>query len=276
MHPERLRDPGVVEALAALRSHLLVVVAYGRIIPGPVLSLPPHGGINLHPSLLPAYRGASPIQRAIAAGATTTGVTVMYLVDELDAGDIVLQREAAIGPDETAGELEARLAEAGAALLVEAVGLIAAGTAPRRPQDHARATYAGKIVKADGVLKWDRPAREVVDLVRAMNPWPCAHTTWRDGVLRIWRARTAEGCRRAGAAWVREGRDMPGRVLAADEAGIMVEAGDGAVLLLEVQPEGGRRMSAGDFLRGHPVRPGDHFGEPSAPAPPDQDSEMIE
>ncbi len=264
LQPERLRDPAVVADLASLQPDLIVTVAYGRIIPRAVLALPASGGVNLHPSLLPAYRGASPIQRAIADGATTTGVTVMYLADELDAGDIILQREVTIGPEETAGELEVRLAEDGALLLVEAVRLIARGRAPRRAQDHARATYAGKISKADGELTWERPARELVNVVRAMNPWPCAYTSWREGMLRVWRARTAAG------------RGLPGQVLAAGDEGITVAAGHGAVVLTEVQPEGGRRMSAGDFLRGHRLRSGERLGgtAPSTPAVPE--SGMIE
>ncbi len=264
LQPERLRDPAVVAELAALRPDLLVTVAYGRLIPRAVLTLPPHGGINLHPSLLPAYRGASPIQRAIADGATMTGVTVMYLADELDAGDIILQREVAIGAEEAAGELEGRLAEEGAMLLVEAIRLVARGQAPRRAQDPARATYAGKIAKADGELKWERPARELVNVVRAMNPWPCAYTRWREGMLRIWRARTVDG------------RGLPGQVVAANDDGITVAAGDGAVVLMEVQPEGGRRMSVGDFLRGHRLRPGDHLGGAVPPTPDARDSEMVE
>ena len=264
LQPDRLRDLAVVADLAALKPDLLVTVAYGRIIPPTVLALPRLGGINLHPSLLPAYRGASPIQRAIVDGATTTGITIMYLASELDAGDIILQRELPIGPEETAGELEARLAEEGAAVLVEAVRLIARGKAPHRPQDHARATYAGKIAKADGELTWERPARDLVNLVRAMNPWPCAYTIWRGGLLRVWRARAGEG------------QGPPGQVLAAGEGGITVAAGEGAVVLLEVQPEGGRRMLAGDFRRGHRIQPGERFGGASSTAPAAPESEMIE
>lgn len=251
MQPPSLKAAPVQADLAALRPDLLAIVAYGRIIPQSVLALPPLGGINLHPSLLPAYRGASPIQAAIADGVTTTGVTIMCLVDELDAGDIILQRQVPIMPEETAGELEVRLAEEGAALLLEAVRLIARGTALHHPQDHAKATYVGKVSKADGEIPWNRPAREIVNRVRAMNPWPCAYTTWRGGTLKIWRARRDPG----------EDRGTPGQVLAADDSGITVAAGEGGVVLLEVQPEGGRRMPAGDFLRGHAVKPGDGFGQ---------------
>jgi methionyl-tRNA formyltransferase len=248
LQPETLRDPTVQGEIASLRPDLLVAVAYGRLIPPAVLTVPPLGGINVHPSLLPRYRGASPIQAAIRDGATITGVTIMYLTNDLDAGDIILQRDVPIGPEETAGELEARLADIGAALLAEAVALIARGDAPRRPQDHAAATYAGKITKADGQIIWDRPAPEIVNHVRAMNPWPCAFTTWPAGTLRIWRARAVEG---TGAA---------GQVLAAGDADLVVAAGPGAVALLEVQAEGGRRMTAREFLRGHTLHPGTRLG----------------
>ncbi|MGQ0571278.1 MAG: methionyl-tRNA formyltransferase [Armatimonadota bacterium] len=256
--PPSLKTAPVQADLAALRPDLLATVAYGRIIPRSVLALPPLGGINLHPSLLPAYRGASPIQAAIVDGVTTTGVTIMYLADELDAGDIILQRQVPITPEETAGELEVRLAEEGAAVLLEAVRLIARGTAPRDPQDHARATYVGKVSKADGEIRWNRPAREIVNRVRAMNPWPCAYTAWRGGTLKIWRARIGPS----------EDPGTPGQVLAADDSGITVAAGEGSVVLLEVQPEGGRRMPAGDFLRGHAVAPGESLGQTRiAPSP---------
>lgn len=248
MQPESLRPAHVVDALRALRIDLLVVVAYGRIIPRAVLDLPRLAGINVHPSLLPAYRGASPVQAAIADGAPVTGVTIIHLADELDAGDIILQREVPIGPEETAGELEPRLADAGADLLVEAVRLIARGEAPRVPQDHNRATYVGKVSKEDGRVMWDRPAPAIVNQVRAMNPWPCAYTSWREGTLRIWTARTAPG------------QGTPGEVLVAGGEGIVVASGQDAVVLLDVQAEGGRRMRAGEFLRGHAVRAGDRVG----------------
>ena len=259
LQPESLRAASTLETMRGLHPDLLVTVAYGRIIPPPVLALPPRGCINLHPSLLPAYRGASPIQRAIADGATTTGVTIMYQTEELDAGDIILQREVGIGPEETAGELEARLAEDGAALLAEAVRLIAAGAAPRRPQDRTQATYAARLTKQDGVLRWGRPARDLVNQVRAMTPRPGAYTLWREGVLKVWRARAADAPDRSAA--VAKPAGLPGQVLAADASGITIAAGSGALVLLEVQPEGGRRLRAADFLRGRRLEPGEQLGE---------------
>jgi len=254
LQPDRIRTPATMEELAALRPDLLVTVAYGRIIPRALLDLPPLGAINLHPSLLPAYRGASPIQRAIADGNTTTGITIAHMTDDLDAGDIILQREVPIHPDETAGDLEARLAREGAALLVEAVRLIVRGEAPRHSQDHTRATYVGRLKKEDGALEWSRPARELVNLIRAMNPWPSAYTTWRGRTLKVWRARPGQGS------------GLPGEMLAADQEGMTVAAGEGAVVLQEVQLEGGRRMSAEAFFIGHPVRPGERLGGTSGQA----------
>lgn len=251
LQPASLRSVHAVEALAALHPDLMVTVAYGRILPPPVLALPPLGCVNLHPSLLPAYRGPSPIQTAIADGAPQTGITVLYMTEALDAGDIIVQQEVAIGPEETAGELEERLAEVGAALLVDAVRLIARGEAPRTPQDHAKATFTRKFTKEDGLVRWERPAAALANMVRAMNPWPTAHTSWRGGLLKIWRARPGEGTGR------------PGTVLGAGEDGLIVATGAGALVLLEVQPEGGRRMPAAAFLRGHRLEVGEHLGDAS-------------
>jgi methionyl-tRNA formyltransferase len=249
LQPGTLRDGSTQAALAALRPDLITVVAYGLLIPPAVLALPSLGAINVHPSLLPTYRGASPIQAAIRDGASVTGVTVLHVVDEMDAGDIILQREVPIGPEESAGELEGRLAGVGAGLLAEAVRLLASGAAPRRAQDRARATYVAKVSKADGEIQWNRPAQEIVNHIRAMNPWPCAFTTWPGGVLRVWRARVVEGTGPAGI------------VLSAGDTGVTVAAGGGAVCLLEVQSEGGRRMTAAEFLRGHPLREGQRLGD---------------
>jgi methionyl-tRNA formyltransferase len=258
LQPTSLKSESVQRDIDALRPDIIACVAYGRIIPVAVLSMPRLGAINLHPSMLPAYRGASPIASAIADGVRTTGVTVMHLAEELDAGDIILQREVEIAPEETAGELETRLAEIGADMMLEAIEMLARGTAPRVPQDSSRATYVGKIEKASGEIQWERPARAIVNHVRAMNPWPCAFTAWRGGTLKVWRARVGGG----------EG--MSGTVLGVDDDGIMVAAGDGAVLLVEVQQEGGRVLAAGAFARGSRLKVGERLGasgaEPDAQA----------
>ncbi len=264
LQPPSLRDRAFLQRLRDVRPDLLVAVAFGRLIPPDVIEAAPLGGVNLHPSLLPRYRGAAPIPRAIAAGETETGVTVLYISEELDAGDIILQRAAPIDPEDTAGTLEARLAREGADLLAEALRLLEAGTAPRRPQDPAQATSAPKLSRADGLIRWNEPARRIVNLVRAFDPWPVAYTL-RDGAeLKLWRATALEhvpvapGIPRA-----------PGTVLrAAEREGepLVVAAGEGSVAVHEVQPASGRRMSAAAYLRGRPLAPGAVLGGPH-PAP---------
>lgn len=249
LQPASLRTEAVQRDIAALHPDIIACVAYGRIIPSAVLAMPTLGAINLHPSMLPAYRGASPIQAAIADGLETTGVTVMHLADELDAGDIILQREVAVGFDETAGALEGRLGQIGAEMMLEASEALARGDAPRRPQDHARATYVGKIEKASGAIDWNRSARAIVNQVRAMNPRPCAFMMWRGGRLKVWRARVGSG------------RGVPGTLLSVDADGVAVATGDGALLLIEVQQEGGRALLAAEFARGHRLTVGDRLGE---------------
>lgn len=253
LQPGSLRSPEFLTRLRSCSPDLLVAVAFGRIIPPEALAIPPRGGINLHPSLLPRYRGAAPIQRAIAAGDTETGVTVLHITEELDAGDIVLQRAVPIAPEDTAETLEARLAQEGAALLAEAIRLIEAGEAPRRPQDPALVSFAPKITREEALIRWRDPASRIVNLVRAFVPWPVAYTM-RDGeALRIWRASAAD---LSGA---------PGTVLSAgtgEGEPIAVAAGQGAVLLHEVQPASGRRMSAAAYVRGHRLAPGTVLGGP--------------
>jgi methionyl-tRNA formyltransferase len=254
LQPGSLRTPEFLARLRSCAPDLVVAVAFGRIIPPDVLAIPPHGGVNLHPSLLPRYRGAAPIQRAIAAGDAETGVTVLHITDELDAGDIILQRAVPIAPDDTGETLEARLAQEGAALLAEAVSLIESDRAPRRPQDPALVTFAPKVTREEALIRWRDPASRIVNLVRAFVPWPVAYTV-RDGEpLRIWRASAAD---LSGA---------PGMVLAAgagEGEPIAVAAGQGAVLLHEVQPVSGRRMSAAAYVRGHRLRPGTMLGDQS-------------
>ena len=256
LQPPRLKSAEIIETLRALAPDVHVTVAYGRIIPREVLEIPRLGSINVHPSLLPKYRGASPIEAAILHGETETGVTVMYQSMDLDAGDLILQRRVPVDPDDTARTLEARLARVGADALVEALRLVAAGRAHRIPQDHAAATYAGKLEKGHGRIDWRKPARDVVNLIRAVDPWPSAYTSHRGRLLKVWRA-----------AAVDHGEDAePGAVLDVREGGgILVASGQGAVRLLEVQPEDRRRMSADDYARGARLRPGERLGEGADP-----------
>ncbi len=259
LQPARLRSPEVIETLRGLAPEVSVTVAYGKIIPSEVIELPPLGSINVHPSLLPKYRGASPIEAAILNGDTETGISVMYLSMELDAGDLILQRRVPIAPDDTARTLETRLAQVAADALVEALRLIAAGRAPRIPQDHAAATYAGKLEKAHGRIDWTQPAGDLVNLVRAMDPWPSAYTTHRGRLLKIWKA--AVGDAETGEAGTRE----PGTVLNVQPGeGFLVAAGEGAVRVLEVQPEDRRRMTADEYARGARLQPGERLAEGSS------------
>ncbi len=252
LQPGTLRDPPFLARLRTLAPDLLVVVAFGRLIPPEVLALAPMGGINLHPSMLPRYRGAAPIPRAIAAGETTTGVTVLHLSEELDAGDIIRQRAVPIHPDDTTATLEGRLAQEGAGLLVEAVRLLETHQAPRTPQDPSRVTFAPKIAPEEAWISWGDPAVKIVNQVRAFDPWPVACTR-RDGVvLKIWRTAALPG----------SGPEAPGTVVSAGREGLVVASGAGRVQILEVQPAAGRRMPAVDYLRGHPLAPGTVLGPP--------------
>ena len=257
LQPATLRDPEFLRHLSGLGPDLIVVVAFGRIIPPELLAVAPLGGVNLHPSLLPRYRGAAPIARAIAAGDAETGVTVLHVSEELDAGDIILQRAVPIAPEDTTATLEPRLAQEGGALLAEALELLEAGQAPRRPQDPTRVTFAPKLTVEEAAIRWSDPARTIVNLVRALNPWPIAYAV-RDGApLKIWGAAAVESPAPALPP------AAPGTVLAAGPDAFVVAAGAGAVKVLEVQPASGRRMAAADYLRGHTLAPGTVLG----PAP---------
>jgi len=263
LQPRRLRAPEAVAEIAALRPELIVVMAYGQILPKSLLDLPAKGCLNLHASLLPAHRGAAPIQAAILAGDRESGITVMWMDEGLDTGDILLTHDLPVAADETGGSLHDRLGEAAPAALAEAVGMIRSGTAPRRPQDDALATYAPKLSRESGVIDWSASSVEIDRTIRAMNPWPAASTTLpaagegkRPLTLKIFSAgivpETAPP--RSDAP--------PGSVLQADRSGIAVQTGSGVLLLREVQLEGKKRMPAGDFLLGTPLPVGTRFTPP--------------
>lgn len=245
LQPPTLKDDVAVDAIRALQPECIVVVAYGKFLPKVILDLPPRGCINIHPSLLPKYRGAAPINWAILNGDTVTGVSTMYLVEEMDAGDILLQQEVAIAPDETAAELNTRLAPIGAQLLVETLDQIAAGRAKATSQDSARVVMAPPLTKENGHIDWHRPAVELAWHVRGMQPWPNAYTALHGAQLTIFRAEVSH--ERTEAA--------PGTVTGVTRA-IHVATGDGQLCLTEVQSAGSKRMSTQDFLRGHPLKPG--------------------
>ena len=241
--PEKLRDGTALELVKSLAPELTVVAAYGRILPEDILEAPKHGSINVHSSLLPKYRGAAPINWAILNGEETTGVTIMYMAKELDAGDIILQRETPIGPEEDAQALTARLAELGAEALIEAVAAIGKGTASRTSQDETRQTYAPILTREMSPIDWARTAGQINCQVRGLIPWPCASCELAGQRFKVYAAVPGEGTDRA-----------PGAVLSADRRGIRVSCGGGeSIYLTEIQAEGGRRIAAGAYLLGHPM-----------------------
>lgn len=243
--PEKLRDGAVLEQLRALEPEVLAVVAYGKLLPEELLALPKFGAVNVHGSLLPRYRGAAPIQRAVLDGARTTGVSTMYLAKEMDSGDIIYQEETAIGEFETSGELFDRLKDLGAALLVRTLRDIGSGTAPRRPQDPSLATYAPPLDKSLSPIDWNRSPRQIVKQIAGLQPWPVA-TMELEGKL----------CRVFAAAYT-QNRSVkaPGTVISAGAEGIEIVCGGGETLrVTQLQAPGKKRMSAADYLRGHSVR----------------------
>jgi methionyl-tRNA formyltransferase len=262
--PESVNTPKGVAQLKDWRPDLLVVAAYGQILKKDVLEAATHGGINVHASLLPKYRGAAPVARAILRGEPRSGVTIIRMTTGLDAGEMLAHEAVDIRPDETAGELEARLAPVGARLAVTAADAVLAGTARGVPQDPALVTKAPKLTKEDGLIDWAQPAEQVARQVRAMQPWPTAYTfLHREGQppvrVIITRAGTAPVPAHVGLA--EPGRWLPPEGL---EPRLLVAAGDGAVDVLELQPAGKRRMTAAEFLRGRSVRAGDWFGAEAA------------
>lgn len=239
--PQTLKDPAAVARLAQWSADLMVVVAYGLLLPKQVLDTPRLGCVNIHASLLPRWRGAAPIQRAIQAGDEKSGVTIMQMDVGLDTGPMLLERETAITPRETAGTLHDRLAKLGAEAIVEALEAIAAGTAQPRKQPEEGVTYAAKIRKEEALIDWSKSAIEIDRQVRAFNPWPIAETRWNGQQLRVWEALPLD----------KKTSATPGTVIATSSAGIEVATGDGTLQLTRVQLAGRKAMPAADFLRAH-------------------------
>ncbi len=241
--PEDVNAAASLDLIRRYEPDLLVTAAYGQILSADLLGIPTLGGINLHGSILPSYRGAAPVARAIERGELETGVTVIRMTPRIDAGGMMAFASTPIDPDETAGQLEARIAELGAPLVARAIADLVAGSAVILPQDRSRVTRAPKLRKEDGLLDWARPARAIHDQVRAMQPWPIASTTWNrlDGPARLIVHRTA----------VVDGQGEPGQVLEAAGDRLVVAAASGAVRLLMVQLEGKKPTEAAVFLNGH-------------------------
>ncbi len=243
--PERIKREEAIREIQALAPDVIVVMAYGQILPPAVLETPRLACLNLHASLLPRHRGAAPIQAAIAAGADESGITVMYMDEGLDTGDILLESKVRIAANETGGSLHDRLAQIAPRVLEEALDLLSSGRAPRVQQDNTRATYAPKLERDHGLISWRESAEVIERKIRAFNPWPGAYTVLRDSAarerkLKIFRARLAP--ERGAAA---------GALLVSHDAELLVGTGDGALLLTDLQLEGKKRMPARDLLRGN-------------------------
>jgi len=250
--PENINTPKSVESLRALKPDLIVVVAYGQILKANILALAPKGCVNLHGSLLPKYRGAAPIQWAIANGEQKTGVTTMFVNEKMDAGDIIAQEKELILPDDTSASLGRRLADKGAKLLIGTIDTIRRGDAPRTKQDEAIASYAPRLKKTDGMIDWTRPAKELSYRIRGFQPWPCCYFTLKNkSTVRVLRARVEPDGGK--------GKE-PGTVLETSGEGPLIQAGSGSLRLLEVQPEGRKPMSGSAFLCGNKMPEGERLG----------------
>jgi methionyl-tRNA formyltransferase len=254
LQPDRPRGEEFVASLRALAPDLSVVVAYGHILTKEVIDLPRLGTLNIHASLLPLYRGAAPIQAAVRDGCDETGVSIMRMVPALDAGPVILALPTPILPDETAGELQLRLAEVGAEGIVEALALVELGGATETPQDDAMATYAKKVERGDAQVVWSAPAVVVERLIRAYDPKPGAWTTRGDAEVRLFGART-----------VASYHGTPGTILTTDDDGMIVACGQGGVRILDVHPAGRKRQRAAEWLRGRGAAPGDVLGAHQGP-----------
>jgi methionyl-tRNA formyltransferase len=245
LQPRRIKAPEAIEQMRGLAPDLIVVAAYGQILPPPLLQLPRIACLNLHASLLPRWRGASPVQAAIAAGDAETGITVMYMDEGLDTGDILLQRKLQIEPNETGESLQRRLSHAAPGALLTSLQLLSGGKAPRIPQDHALVSYAPKLHRAAGRIEWSEAAEVIGRKIRAYNPWPGSFTaiatrSAKPMTLKIFSAEVVDQ------------RGFPGEILQADQRGLVIATGSGALLLGEVQLEGKRRVSGTEFIRGYP------------------------
>ncbi len=249
LQPRRVREPESVAALQALAPDLQVVVAYGQILPGAILAIPRLGTINVHGSLLPRYRGAAPIQWAIARGETESGVTTMLLDEGLDTGPVLLEKTTPIGPEETAQQLQTRLAVLGAEVLIETVAGLAAGRLEPRAQDHAAASLAPILRKEDGRIDWSQPATVIHQRLRGFTPWPGAFTTWRGQLLKVLEARVLP-----------DGPGVPGTIGPVVDGFLVVACGNGTRLgLLELQLEGRKRVGGAAFAAGARPAPDARF-----------------
>jgi methionyl-tRNA formyltransferase len=248
--PEKFNTKSFLDIVEGMGPDLIVVAAYGKIFKRRSLAIPRLGCVNLHASLLPKYRGIAPANRAVMNGESETGVTTIFMDQGIDTGDMILSRSTAIGPDETAGDVLDRLAVLGGGLVVDTCNLIEEGRAPRTRQDESKASYAPKLAREDGWVRWDRPSGEIHNLIRGVTPWPGAVITFRDNEVKVLQSRLGQG----------EG-DPPGTVIGIDSArGILVSCKIGGLWLATVQAQGRKAVSGAAFANGYRIKAGDRFG----------------
>ena len=249
--PQKVKSGEAIERIAALAPACIVVVAYGQLLPAEILALPQLGTVNVHASLLPKYRGPAPIHWALIRGEEKTGITTMLMDIGMDTGDILMQSEMPIDPEDTAGSLHDRLAEEGASLLVGTLRSLKTGTLKPRPQDDSQATYAPMLVKEDGEIDWKEEAKKICCRIRGLDPWPGGFTVWRGKRLKLF------GCKPLSIST----QARPGTVIAVNEGGVQVASGKGVVLVKTLQLEGRRSLPVADFIRGYSLKVETRFGE---------------
>lgn len=247
--PEKLKNPDELQVVLDLKPDLIVTAAFGQILPTAILEAPKLGAINVHASLLPAYRGGAPIHQAIIDGQTETGVTIMYMVDRLDAGDIISQTAVEIGKTDHTGSMFEKLSAAGTQLLKETLPSIVEGTNKRIPQDEEKVTFARNISREQERIDWSKSAQAIYNQVRGLHPWPVAYTTFKDANMKIWWTEEADSSKTG----------KSGEVVELTDEAILVQTGEGILALTEIQPAGKKRMSAQDYLKGPKIQVGDLF-----------------
>ena len=260
--PKRAKEPEFIETLRGLKPDVIVVAAFGQIITKEILEMPRFGCVNVHASLLPAYRGAAPIQWAVINGDKESGVTIMQMDEGLDTGDMILKKEVILDEKETGGSLHDKLAEAGAALCVETLKRLEEGTAPAEKQGETTTDYAKMLTKQMGEIDWKQPAEKIERLIRGLNPWPSAYTYWNQKVMKIWLADTEadESGEKEKMASEEAKHPEPGTITAVAKDRFSVQTGEGLLTVLELQIPGKKRMDAGAFLRGYQIKAGEILG----------------
>lgn len=248
--PRKVREPENIEELKKYQADVIVVVAFGQILPREILELTPYGCINVHASLLPSYRGAAPIQWAVINGEAVSGVTTMQMDEGLDTGDMLLKTEVPLEPEETGGSLHDKLAAAGASLCVRTLKALEEGTVTPKKQGESPTAYASMLKKEMGEIRWEEPAISIERLIRGLNPWPSAYTGWQDKTMKIWEAEVLE----------EDSGQEPGTVVRVDKDGFLVQTGKGLLKVTALQIPGKKRMEADAFLRGYSMEPGEKLG----------------